>query len=137
MRRILAQRFEISAFGKVPNKKQIWRWHKKFKEESCLCRVKGSGRKSMSEETVNINRQKIVNGIKKSIRKTSFDFKTQISATTVRRIGLKRLQMRPYKLQLVYTLLDCSQFFGEFYLPFLLTLTFGQILLLSASNFLS
>ena len=29
---------------KVPDKKQIWTWHKKVKEEGCLCRVKGSGR---------------------------------------------------------------------------------------------
>ena len=52
VRRIFAQRFERSAFGKVPDKQQIWRWHKKFKEEGCVCRVKGFGRKSMSEKTV-------------------------------------------------------------------------------------
>ena len=36
--------------------------------EKCLCRVKGSGRKSMSEETVDKIRQKIVNSPKKFIR---------------------------------------------------------------------
>ena len=50
VRRIFAQRFERSAFGKAPDKKQTWKGHKKFKEEGCLCRAKGSGRKSMSEE---------------------------------------------------------------------------------------
>ena len=61
VRRIFAQRFERSAFGKVPDKKLIWRRHKKFREEGCLCRVKESGRKSMSEETVDKIRQMIVN----------------------------------------------------------------------------
>ena len=89
----------------------------------------------MSEETVGKIRQKTVNSPKKSIRRTSFE--TQIPATAVRRVIIrKRLQMRPYKLQLVWTFLNCSQFFGKFYLPFLLTLTFGQILLLCASNLL-
>ena len=68
VRLFFAQRFERSAFGKVPDKKQIWRWHKAFKEEGYLCRVEGSGRKSMSEETVDKIRQKIVNSPKKSIR---------------------------------------------------------------------
>ena len=68
VRRIFAQRFERSAFGKVPDKKKIWRWHERFKEEACLCIVKGSGRKSMSQETVDKIRQKVVNSLKKSIR---------------------------------------------------------------------
>ena len=99
-----------------------------------MCRVKGSGRKSMSEETVDKIRQKVVNSPKKLIRRTSFE--TQIPATTFWRVIKKRLQMRPYKLQLVRTFLDCSQLFGKFYLPFLLTLTFSQILLLCTSNLL-
>ena len=61
VRLIFAQRFERSAFGEMPDETQIWRWNKKFKEEGCLCRVKGSGQKSMSEETVDKIRQKIVN----------------------------------------------------------------------------
>ena len=67
-RRTFAQRVEKSAFGKMSNQKQIWRWRKKFNEKGCLCRVKGSGRKSMSEKTVDKIRQKIVNSPKKSIR---------------------------------------------------------------------
>ena len=68
VRRIFTQRFEKRAFGKVPNKKQIWRWHEKFKKEGCLGRVKGSGRKSMSEETGDKVRQKIVYSPKGSTR---------------------------------------------------------------------
>ena len=132
MRRIFAQRFKRSAFGKVPDKKEIWKWHKMFKEDGCLCRVKRSGRKSMSEVTVDKIRQKIANSPKKSIRRTSFE--TKIPATTVWRVIRNDLQMRPYKLQLVWTFLDCSQFLDEFYLLFLLTLTFGQIFLLCTSN---
>ena len=67
-KKTFAWRFERSAFGKEPDKKQIWRWHKKLKEEGCFCVVKGSGRKAMSEEAVNKNRQKSVNSLKKSIR---------------------------------------------------------------------
>ena len=63
-RRTFAQQFEKSAFAKVSDKKQIWRWHKKFKEEGFLCRIQGSGRKSMSEETVDKIRQIIVNSQK-------------------------------------------------------------------------
>ena len=51
----------------------------------------------MSEKTVDKIRQKVVNSPKKSIR-TSFE--TQIPATTVWRVIQKRLQIRPYKLQL-------------------------------------
>ena len=134
VKRIFAQRFGKSALEKVPDKKQIWRWPKKFKEEGCLRRVQGSGRKSMSEETIDKIRQKVVNSPKKSLRRTSFE--TQIPAITVWRLTRKRLQIRPYKLQLLWTFLDCSQLFGEFCLPFLLILTFGQILLLCASNLL-
>ena len=82
VRRIFAQRFERSAFGKVPDKKQTWRWHKKFSEEGCLGRVEGSGRKSMSEETVDKIRQKIVNSPKKSIRRTSFETHNSLACYT-------------------------------------------------------
>ena len=84
---------------KVPDENQIWRWHKKFKEEGCLRKIKESGRKSMSEETVDKLRQKILNSPKKSIKRTSFE--TQIPATTIWRVIRKRLQMIPYKLQLI------------------------------------
>ena len=35
-----------------PTAMLIWTWHKKFKEEGCLCRRKRSGRPKTSEETV-------------------------------------------------------------------------------------
>ena len=75
---------------------QIWRWHKKFKEKGCLCGVKESGRKSMSEETVDKIRQKIVNSPKKSIRvavcRVSFVIVSILhSQTVVARIWVSKL----------------------------------------------
>ena len=35
-----------------PTAMQIWTWNKKFTEEGCLCRRKGSGRPKTAEETV-------------------------------------------------------------------------------------
>ena len=99
---VFAQRFERSGFGNVPDKKQIWTWHKKFKEEGCLFRVKGSGRKSMPEEKVDKICKKILNSPRKSIRRTSFE--TQIPTITVWRVVRKRLPMRPYKPQLLKAL---------------------------------
>ena len=54
----------------------------KFNEESCLRRVKGSSRKSMSEETVDKIRQKIVNSLKKSVRGTSFETHNNLACYT-------------------------------------------------------
>ena len=41
------------------------KWHKKFKEEGCLCRRKGSGRPKTSEEMVECVRKKILQISKK------------------------------------------------------------------------
>ena len=82
-----------------PTAMQILTWHKKFKEEGCLCKRKGSGRPRTSEETVERVCKKILHSPRKSLRRTSLE--TQISPTTVWRILRKRLIMKPYKLQLV------------------------------------
>ena len=102
VQRAFAQRFEKTRSEKVPQKKQIWTWYKKFEEEGCLCRVEGSGRPPISEENVEEIRRKLVNSPRKSIRRTSFE--TQIPKSSVMRIVRKRLQMRPYKLQFVQAL---------------------------------
>ena len=131
VRRIFAQRFERSAFGKVPDKKQTWRRHKKFKKEGCLYRVKGSGRKSVSGETVDKIRQKSVNSPKKFIRVAVY----RVSLVIVSVQHAKLLWVS--KLVLLMDFFGLFTLFGEFYLPFLLTLTFGQIFLLCTSNLLS
>ena len=102
VQRAFAQRFEKTRSEKVLDKKQIWTWHKKFKEEGCLCRVKGSGRTPISEGNMEQIRRKLVNSPRKSIRRTSFE--TQIPKSSVWRIVRKRLQMRPYKLQFIQAL---------------------------------
>ena len=101
VQRAFAQRFEKTRSEKVPDKKQIWTRHKKFKEEGCLCRVKESGRTPLSEGNVEQIRRKLVNSPRKSIR-TSVE--TQIPKSSAWRIVRKRLQMRPYKLQFVQAL---------------------------------
>ena len=58
VQRAFAQRFEKTRSEKVPDKKQIWTWHKKFKE-GCLCRVKGSGRTPISEGNVEQIRRRL------------------------------------------------------------------------------
>ena len=78
---------------------QIWAWHKKFREEGCLCRRKGSGRAKTSEETVERVHKFLGQSPKKLLRRTSLE--THIPPTTVRRTLMKCLLMKPYKLQLV------------------------------------
>ena len=101
VQRAFAQRFEKTRSEQVPDKNHIWIWHKKFKE-GCLCTVKGSGRTPISERNVEQIRIKLVNNPRKSIRRTNFE--TQIPKSTVWRIVIKRLQMRPYKLRFVQVL---------------------------------
>ena len=58
-----AQRAFVSRFHKqAPTGKQIWTWHKRFQEEGCLCRKKGSGRPAVSEEIKLAKRLVIVQG---------------------------------------------------------------------------
>ena len=40
--------FAKEFFKKSPTAKQIFKWHKKFKNKSCSCRVNGSGRPATS-----------------------------------------------------------------------------------------
>ena len=64
--------------------------------------AKGSGRPSTSEEKVEQVRQKFLRSPRKSVRRASVE--THIPRTTVWRVLRKRLQMKPYRLQLVQAL---------------------------------
>ena len=44
-----------------PTAMQVWTWHKRFNEEGCLCRRKGSGRPKTSQEMVECVRKKSCN----------------------------------------------------------------------------
>ena len=67
-----------------PTAMLVWTWHKTFKEESRLCRRKGSGRPKTSEEMVERVCKKILQSTKKLLRRTSLEI--QIQPTTVWRI---------------------------------------------------
>ena len=88
---------------KSPTAKQIWSWKKKFEDEGCLCRAKGSGRPATPEGKVERIRQTLLRSLKKSIKRTSME--TLIPSTTVWRVVRKRLVMKPYKLQLVQAII--------------------------------
>ena len=79
---------------KSPTAKQIWCWKKKFEDEGCLCRAKGSGRPATAEGKVERIRQTLLRSPKMSTRRTSV--RTLIPPTTVWWVVRK-----PYKLQVV------------------------------------
>ena len=56
---------------KSPTAKHIWSWKKKFEDEGCLCRTKGSGRPATAEGKVERIRQTLLRSPKKSMRRTS------------------------------------------------------------------
>ncbi|CAM1305684.1 Uncharacterised protein r2_g1556 [Pycnogonum litorale] len=98
-----AQRELVRRFhNQAPTGKQIWTWHKKFQEEGCLCRKKGSGRPAVSEEMVNQVRETFSRSPKMSVRRASLE--TRIPKSTVWRVLRKRLRLTPYKLQLLQAL---------------------------------
>eukprot|EP00106_Octopus_bimaculoides_P013063 XP_014780505.1 PREDICTED: uncharacterized protein LOC106876455 [Octopus bimaculoides] len=81
---------------KSPTAMQIWPWHKKFKEEGCLCRAKGSGRPLTSEETVERVRQ-----IKTPAKPQEEQARKPRFLQRVWHVLRIRLLMKPNKLQLV------------------------------------
>ena len=94
------QRASVRKFSKKsPTAKQIWSWKKKFEDEGCLCRAKGSGQPATAEGKVERIRQTLLRNPKKSIRRTSME--TLIPPTTVWRVVRKCLVMKPYKMQVV------------------------------------
>ena len=94
-------------FKKSPTAKQIWSWKKKFEDEGCLSRAKGSGRPATAEGEIEQIRQTLLPSPKKSIRRTSME--TLIPPTTVWRVVRKRLAMKPYKLQVVHAITAADQ----------------------------
>ena len=94
------QRAFVRKFSKKsPTAKQIWSWKKKFEDEGCLCRAKGSGQPATAEGKVERIRQILLPNPKKSLRRTSME--TLIPPTIVWRVVRKTLVMKPYKLQVV------------------------------------
>jgi len=80
------------------------RWYEQFRYRGCICRQgKGrAGRPSVTEETVDRLRETFTRSPRKYVRRASRELK--IPETTVRKILRKRLQLYPYKLQMVQNL---------------------------------
>ena len=94
------QRAFVRKFSKKSSTtKQIWSWKKKFEDEGCLCRAKGSGRPATAEGKVERILQTLLRSPKKSIRRTSME--TLIPPKTVWRVVRKSLVIKLYKLQVV------------------------------------
>ena len=88
-------------YGKkyAPSAPMIKKWHEKFINSGCLCKGKRSGRPSISEDDVDKIRDVYLSSPKTSTRRVSQ--RLQMPQTTIWRVLRKRLQMKPYKLQLL------------------------------------
>ena len=97
--KVVQRAFDREFSKKSPTAKQIWSWKKKFKDEGCLCRAKGSGWLATAEGQVNWICQTLLQSHKKSIRRTTME--TLIPPMTAWQVVRKHLVMKPYKLQVV------------------------------------
>ena len=102
------QRAIVRKFSKKsPTAKQISSWKKKFEDEGCLCRAKGSGRPATTEGKVERIRQTLLRCPKKSLRRTSTA--TLIPPTTFWRVVRICFVMKPYKLQVVQAVIAADK----------------------------
>lgn len=92
-------------FGRpAPSETSIRRWYEQLRDRGCICHQgKGrAGRPSVNEETIERVRDSFIRSPKKSVRRASQQL--QIPKSTVWKIARKRLQLFPYKLQMVHKL---------------------------------
>ena len=94
--------FSIKFGCDPPSDNNIRRWYHQFEDTSCLCKGKSAGRPRVSEENVERVRESFTCSPKKSVRKASCEF--EIPVSTVWKVLRKRLQLRPYRLQLLQAL---------------------------------
>jgi hypothetical protein len=92
-------------FGKDPPvKNSIKQWYEKFHLDGCLCIAKRTGRPDPSEEREERVREAFQRSTRKSTNRASLGL--DIPQPTVWRILRKRLQVKPYRLQLLQALTD-------------------------------
>jgi transposase-like protein len=99
-------RFKVRRqFGRRgPPASSIRRWYEQFRDRGCICH-QGKGRAarpSVTKETVDRVRESFVLSPRKSVSRASREL--QVPESTVRKILRKRLQLHPYKLQLIQRL---------------------------------
>ena len=80
----------------------IRRWYHQIEDTRCLCKGKNSGRPSMIEERVERVSDAFARSPKKSVRRASREL--AIPVMFVWRILRRRLELRPYRLQLLQAL---------------------------------
>jgi hypothetical protein len=85
-----------------PSRVSIYAWCKKFEQKGCICKGKSPGRSSVSDAAVDRVRACFQHSPQKSTHRASREL--QLPRTTVPKILLERLLMKPYKLQLVQAL---------------------------------
>lgn len=86
-----------------PCGKNIRRWYSQFETTGCVCKGKSTGRPTVSEANVDRVRASYLRSPKKTVQKASLEL--QLPKTTVWKVLRKRLNMRPYRLQLVHALM--------------------------------
>jgi hypothetical protein len=93
--------FRPQFWRRGPPEKSIRRWYKQFRYRGRICHQgKGrTGRPSFTEETGDRVRETFTRSPRKSVRTASRQLK--IPEPTLRKILRKRLQLCPYKLQVV------------------------------------
>lgn len=94
--------FRIKFGCDPPGDNNIRRWYHQFQDTGCLCKGKSTGRPRTSEESVEQVRNSFTRSPKQSVRKASREL--AIPVTTVWRVLRRRLQLRPYRLQLLQAL---------------------------------
>lgn len=94
--------FRIKFGCDPPSDNNIRRWFHQFEDTGCLCKRKSTGRPRVSEEDVERVRESFTRSPKKSVRKAGREL--EIAKSTVWKVLRKRLQLRPYRLQLLQAL---------------------------------
>ncbi|XP_031330713.1 uncharacterized protein LOC116161496 [Photinus pyralis] len=94
--------FRIKFGCAPPGDNNIRRWYHQFQDTGCLCKGKSTGRPRTSEESVEQVRNSLTRSPMKSVRKASREL--AIPVTTVWRVLRRRLELRPYRLQLLQAL---------------------------------
>jgi hypothetical protein len=85
-----------------PTRKSICHWNHQCEQIGCLCKGESSGRLRVSEENVRRIQERFESSPCKSTRRASREL--GIPQPTVWRVLRRRLQFKPYRLQLVQAL---------------------------------